>query len=325
MSRVIKSRSSWTTAKEGFGVALNSKNVKGVVFHYPGDGNVTRRGTTEAFSESLFRAYRNYHVNSRKWPDIGYNFGIDQAGRVWSLAGRKKAAHTASAKNPYANYYYVGVLLLIGNNERPSEEMVASANWLLKQVDSWYGITEVLGHKQVYGSATACPGTKVTALIGNGTIGLKGSIKPVPAAPPAAKPGKSYAKRRYSKNEIASIQTALRTMGYYNRVIDSDYGWYTYKAVKDYQAAQLCCKLVVDGDWGPVVQKHFTWVKALQTALNKWKSSYAKLSVDGDYRSITGRRVRDVQSRNRGGAYKGVVDGRPNSTVLRMLNVPKHP
>lgn len=325
MTRVIKNRAEWTTTPEGFGVHLNAKNVKGAVFHYPGDGNVARAGTTEAFSESLFRAYRNYHVNGRKWPDIGYNFGIDQAGRIWSLAGRKKAAHTASSRNPYANYHYVGILLLIGNNETPTKELIASANWLLTRIDSWYGINEVLGHRDVFGSATACPGTKVTALIKAGTIGLRGSTTVKPTTPPPATSKTKYAKRKYTKNEVTAIQKALQYMGYYNRVCDGDYGWWTAEAVKAYQKSQLCCKLVVDGDWGPVVQAHYTWVRELQGTLNKWKSSFAKLPVDGDYRSYTRRRVRDVQARNKGGAYKGNVDSKPNAATLNMLKVSKHP
>lgn len=329
MSRVINPRSSWTNAPEGFGVHLNAKNVRGVVIHYPGDGNAIREGTTKETTEALFRAYRNYHVNGRKWPDIGYNFGVDQAGRIWSLAGRKKAAHTASAKNPYANYYYVGILLVIGNNETPTKELISSVNWLIQRVNGWYGINEVLGHKQVYGSSTACPGTKVTELINEGKIGLRGSTTSV-STPPAepskpSKPRDNYKKRNYDKGEVSSIQRTLKYMGYYNRGIDDFYGWHTFEAVRAYQRSQLCCKLVVDGDWGPVVQKHYEWVKSLQEALNKWKSSYAKIPIDGDFRTFTQRRLRNVQARNKGGTYKGTVDGKPNSTVLNMLQVSKHP
>lgn len=321
----IYPRSAWTTTPEGFNVHLNAANVRGVVLHYPGDGNKVREGTSKAFSESLFRAYRSYHVNDRKWPDIGYNFGVDQAGRIWSLSGRKKAAHTASPRNPYANYYYVGILMLIGNNETPTEEMIRSVNSMIRQVNSWYGINEVLGHRQVYGSNTACPGDKVVALINKGIIGLNGPVSNKPTTPssPTFEPGtkNAYAKRSYTDSEVEAIQRTLKAMGHYNRLIDQDYGSYTFAAVKRYQETQLWGNLVADGDWGPSTQSHFEWVKDLQEALNKWKSSYEPLVVDGDYRIYTQRRVVDVQRRNEGGAYKGVVDGKPEAMTCKMLGI----
>lgn len=106
----IKPRSEWTSTPEGFSHALTAANVRGVVIHYPGDGDVTRLGISEERNEQLIAAYWRYHTKSRGWSDIGYNFAVSQSGLIWSAAGRKKAAHCASTKNPYANYYYVGIL-----------------------------------------------------------------------------------------------------------------------------------------------------------------------------------------------------------------------
>lgn len=329
MSHKILPRSDWTTTREGFSTHLNARTVRGVAIHYPGDGNVQRRGTSANTSRQLLRAYRNWHVTGRGWGDIGYNYAVDQNGNIWSAAGRKKAAHCASKANPYANAYYVGILLIIGNNEIPTNEMISALNWLIRQVNGWYGINEVKGHKQIYGASTACPGIHVSHRIGNGIIGLNG---PTSATPPASASSPSTsvkkdaaAKRTYKDGEVKSIQRTLRAMGYYNRAIDDDYGVFTASSVKLYQQSQLFGKLVPDSDWGPVTQKHFTWVKSLQTAMNLWKSSYAKLVVDGDYRTITRRRVLDIQRRNRGGAYKGYPDGVPGPVTCKMLAISNYP
>lgn len=338
MSYSIKPRSEWTSAPEGFSHPLTAANVKGAVIHYPGDGNVTRKGTSETFSESLFRAYRNYHVNGRGWSDIGYNFGVDHAGRIWSLAGKKKAAHCASAKNPYANYYYVGILLLVGNDEAPTDEMISAVNWLLKQINSWYGITEVLPHKGVYGASTACPGNKVTALITSGVIGLSGAVSSGSSSSSSSTTTttkkNTRAARTYKAGEVKAIQTVLKSMGYYSGALDDSYDDLTYEAVYNYQSSQLYGSLAKDGDWGPATQAHYEWVKTLQTVLNKWESEYEDLVVDGDYRTYTHRRVLEVQQRNKGGVYRikrnnkwvyGAVDGIPGEITCAMLGIPVHP
>ncbi|GAB3191717.1 peptidoglycan DD-metalloendopeptidase family protein [Nesterenkonia suensis] len=81
--------------------------------------------------------------------------------------------------------------------------------------------------------------------------------------------------------------------------------------------------LVADGHWGPVTEAHFEWVLRLQRALNQWRG--ADIPVDGDCRSVTMRRVREVQRRNHGGAYNGRVDGVPGPVTCRMLGIPTHP
>lgn len=69
-----------------------------------------------------------------------------------------------------------------------------------------------------------------------------------------------------------------------------------------------------------------TWVKKLQTELNKWKTDLPKLRVDGDYGSLTVRRVKEWQKRNKGGAYKGIyIDGKAGPLTCKGLGIPNPP
>lgn len=185
-------RSTWTNTVAGFkrysNRVFDKPRVKGVVLHYPGDGNITRGVLSVAQECGLFRAYRNWHVGNNGWADIGYNVGIGQSGRVYDLAGLTHAAgHAASNAYPRANHDYFGVVLLLGNNERPSAAMVNAINAVLRDLRhsrGFTGMTQVLGHRQVRGAVTACPGNQVMALINSGTFHFS---RPAPTPPPPAK------------------------------------------------------------------------------------------------------------------------------------------
>ena len=90
-------------------------------------------------------------------------------------------------------------------------------------------------------------------------------------------------------------------MGYDVGPDDGDYGNRTIKAVKAYQEdlnKYAGAKLFVDGDWGPVVQNWYDWVKQLQRTLPAW-TGVPKLVVDGQYGPATASAVRVLQTRNR--------------------------
>jgi len=170
------SRSAWTSTSAS-GVQLIPGSLIGVAVHWPGTKQAAIGDPGQASIASRLRSYRDFHVNTRGWRDIGYNFAIDQAGRVWQLRtttwhGNLVGAHAASAGNVTANYKYVGVLLVLGANEQPSTAMItAFGDWYHNRfLPKWPGRTDVRGHGQVPGAQTNCPGTRAKALIGNGTL-----------------------------------------------------------------------------------------------------------------------------------------------------------
>lgn len=91
-----------------------------------------------------------------------------------------------------------------------------------------------------------------------------------------------------------------------------------------YQIAQLDpFPLHHDQHWGEVTDQHYRWVHRLQVEMNKWKGS--NINENGNYNAATHSRVRDLQQRNHGGAYKGVVDGVAGPVFCKMLGVNNYP
>ena len=272
----IQPRSVWTSTKEGFSHVLLPGDVIGAVIHYPGDGNVTYAGRGVAHEKGRLRAYRNYHVGSRGWADIGYNLAIGQSGTAYWAAGKKKAAHCASSANPLANAKYFGILLILGDNERPSDAMIATLNEMLNLVRTWYPkATALLGHRQVYGASTACPGNVIMGLIDRGVIryGTTPTVTPAPApvtpAPaPSSKVWPEVALPLTDKHTTAShnawvrlmadigykdprpsksLQRWLRDRGYYKGLIDGDFAGWSIDALQRFLRDRGFYKGAIDG------------------------------------------------------------------------------
>jgi len=182
-------RSDWAPGKTG----SNGKfeKILGLVAHWPGDGIKTYSHDRQYVIDKL-RGYRSYHVNSRGWVDIGYNFAIDMAGRIWEGRGwRNVGAHAASNSNPRANRRYYGVIFLIGADQKLSQAAI-DAFWELQAevVRRNPGATQVLGHGSVPGAATSCPGPAVRAMLAAGSkaVSKPAQSKPAPAKPAPSKP-----------------------------------------------------------------------------------------------------------------------------------------
>lgn len=165
------SRSTWTSTAAS-GVSIGGGELVGVAVHWPGTTQATIGATSQSSMANRLRSYRNYHVGTKGWRDIGYNLAIDQAGRVWMLRstawhGNLVGAHCASASNPRANHKYVGVLLVLGASEQPSQAMKqAFRDWYHDRfLPKWPGRTDVRGHGQVPGAQTSCPGPRARAAI----------------------------------------------------------------------------------------------------------------------------------------------------------------
>ncbi|WP_157988015.1 peptidoglycan recognition protein family protein [Jiangella endophytica] len=159
-------RSAWTSTARG-GAQLTGNQLVGLACHWPGSTTDAYGVETADRVAGRLRGWRAYHVEDRGWSDIGYNFAIDQAGRVWDLRGSARVgAHSASPSNPDANHEFVGVLCIVGDRERPTSAMSA-AFWDFRRdvfLRRWPGRTDVRGHREVSGAQTACPGDPVIEL-----------------------------------------------------------------------------------------------------------------------------------------------------------------
>lgn len=325
----IIDRGAWDTSpdRRRFTRALQPGRVKGVVLHYPGDGNHTRAGLTAKGVGVLLRAYQRHHRTFRGWPDIGYCLAVDQSGRIYHLAGPKVAAHSATTVYPAANHERVGVLLVIGNNEAPSPAMRESVAWLRSALISgslpgWPalpGAHDLHGHRQMPGANTRCCGDHAINMI------ARGAFNPGSVSRDDDRPGPT------SSREVERIQRILKGAGFYAGTIDGIRGPVTVGAIKAYQAGQNWPKLVADGVWGPKTEAHAMWTGELQSALNRWSQRWDRrlplLRIDLDYGDLTQARVRDWQVRNHGKAYprKAPLDGEAGWLTVAGLGMRRHP
>lgn len=151
---------------------------------------------------------------------------------------------------------------------------------------------------------------------------------PKPVIPAKAPAKEAVAKATPKRSDaVEAIQRALRIAGYYSGWIDGIAGPMYTASVKKYQSGQRApYKLVADGKWGSTTQDHFEWVKSLQNGMNKWYvPSGAKLFIDGDYSTVTVKRVKTLMTRHKGNRYKGRVDGIPGSVFCKMIGIITYP
>jgi N-acetyl-anhydromuramyl-L-alanine amidase AmpD len=111
-----------------------------------------------AAEEKSAEQIKQYHL-SLGWRDIGYNYVIEKSGRV--VKGRSlevEGAHTAAAG---MNHKSIGIAV-IGDLEQhpPNGAQTKALIALLKELTETYHIppSNVLGHNEVEGAHTLCPG-----------------------------------------------------------------------------------------------------------------------------------------------------------------------
>ncbi len=204
-------RAGWTSTKPSSNGRY--RDVLGIAVHYPADGNVTNADLTQSQVAAKLRGYRHYHVHGRGWGDIGYNFAVDQAGRVWELRGMDNVgAHCASRSNPDANTRYVGVLFVIGNTEQPTAAAVEAFKDLRTQVLARFpSAVRVVGHGQVPGAQTSCPGQPLLALVADGTLTGQRPV-PVTTAPVRPSPTSTIAvDGKWGQQTTRALQAILGT------------------------------------------------------------------------------------------------------------------
>ncbi|CAB0673708.1 hypothetical protein FRC0024_00097 [Corynebacterium diphtheriae] len=162
-----------------------------------------------------------------------------------------------------------------------------------------------------------------------------GGEVPTPSPNPTPDPG-----GHIEGISVVALQRQLAVAGYYTGVIDGQAGPMTLAAILAYQKGQRYFpNLLRDGNWGPLTQGHYEWVKELQEAVNLWKtaSRMGKISIDGDYGAYAAKLVGQTITDNFAGAYtqavravyghdaKPVNDGLPGPAFCHMIGIPSHP
>lgn len=136
---------------------LKPEKIRYLIIHH----SATARDTT------TFEAVKKYHI-SKGWGDIGYHFFITPNGKV--MAGRSENTIGAHCQADSMNFKSLGICLP-GNfmTEVPTVEQLSSLLDLIKRLMSKYNIPKenVLGHREVSGASTVCPGDSLQKWVSN--------------------------------------------------------------------------------------------------------------------------------------------------------------
>ena len=179
-------RSSWgAKSSGGCDSPIYGPTTKGSVIHHTAGSN----SYSKADSASIVRATQAYHMNSRNWCDIGYNFLVDKYGQIFEgrAGGIDKPVRGAHAGNSAVNEQTMGVSLMgTFSSTTPTSAMKSATAALVawrhddysipaKGTYSVGGLTlnRIAGHRNV--KATECPGAQVYSWL-SASGGLRDSV-----------------------------------------------------------------------------------------------------------------------------------------------------
>ncbi|GAB3808323.1 peptidoglycan-binding protein [Micromonospora zhanjiangensis] len=245
------------------------------------------------------RAIQNYHMDSNGWSDIGYNFLVDTAGRVyegrgWDVEGAHASGH---------NVTHIGACF-IGSDGDVTTAALRSLRALYERANQHVGRTLAKTyHGQLPGNATDCPGSQLRTWVQNGM--MTDTVPPISDTDPS---NGGDGTGMTSVRSVASQQKAVNQAGYVPALdVDGLWGPKTYAGVKWVQG-QL--NVTADGLWGPNTEAAYlarygggtsaggmTSVRSVasqQTSVNRL--GYAPpLAVDGIWGPSTDTGVRWLQ------------------------------
>lgn len=183
------------------------------------------------------RSIQDFHMDTRGWSDIGYNFlvrddGTIYEGRGWLVAGAHATNHNTSG---------VGVCYIGQNN--PSEKARDTIRELYDEACRRAGraLTK-RGHGQLSGNSTDCPGSVLLAWVKSGMPATAGKADKLtaPSGNPALRMGDSGSR-------VVRLQTVLNFVLKSGLVIDGDFGAKTRAAVIQLQTRS---RIDTDGIYG---------------------------------------------------------------------------
>ncbi|XP_014482419.1 PREDICTED: peptidoglycan-recognition protein SC2-like [Dinoponera quadriceps] len=130
-----------------------------VVLHHSTGANCD----TQAICQLRIRGFQNYHMNSKGWADIGYNFIVGEDGNIYEGRGwGKQGAHSKPFNNKSIGICVIGDY----TNRTPNTAAVQAVQRL---IDHGVSIGEIkndyklLGHRQTW--QTACPGNSLYTMM----------------------------------------------------------------------------------------------------------------------------------------------------------------
>lgn len=158
-------RSDWTSVPAANARRLDPARVEGTVVHWNGPA-VPRSALTDP--RSFLEGVRRYHVYTKGWSDIAYNYAVDQQGDIWVLRGMNH--QSAANGNEDLNERFVAVLGIIGQGQEPSEAMLAGIRRVIAMQRERYAGRKIKTHQDVRPDGTDCPGPDLIAAVRSGAL-----------------------------------------------------------------------------------------------------------------------------------------------------------
>lgn len=192
----ILSRAAWGADEKlrgNYGEDIWYGQIKGAFVHHTASANGYAASEVPAIIRSIYR----YHVLSRGWDDIGYNFLVDRFGRVWEGAygGIDKpvvGAHTQYYNSSSFAMSAIGDFTSVTPSQAVLDAYSSLFAWKLGLAGVWdpQGTTDytypgsrdqrtISGHRDA--KATACPGQRLYDRIGTIRSGVERRMAAVPA------------------------------------------------------------------------------------------------------------------------------------------------
>ena len=130
-----------------------------VVVHW---GGATVPPVTKAGERSLLRGWQRFHINSRGWRDIAYNYAVGNSGTTYRLRGWNPSGATSGdfeGDGIPENNEAVACVWLGGSGGRISGKAFDAMGGLVRDVLTVIDLEPhvVIGHRDVKGT-TSCPG-----------------------------------------------------------------------------------------------------------------------------------------------------------------------
>lgn len=188
MAFTINPRRIWGALAAKYAYNLRTRPVRLVYIHHGAthvpfnlmdeDGDGVPDG-----EEATWKQYQRFHMTSRGWSDIAYNFGVGQSGSV--LEGRGWLRIGGATGHPDDSKSLA--ICAIGNFEvqRPTEALIqAIAQWIITGIELGHihPDAEIRGHRdKPYG--TSCPGKylyaelpKIRSMVADGRVSTEDTM-----------------------------------------------------------------------------------------------------------------------------------------------------
>lgn len=229
----------------------------GLAIHWAGDHQGLAGG--HAACQARLRQWQGFHMHTRGWVDLAYNWVVCQHGVV--MVGRGWAVRSAANGSNDGNDRYLAACWLGGlNDPPPSAQALTAFEWLINEVRSRGAGRDVQPHHTFF--PTECPGKVMSdhagmwrnlAIIGKPTVPTNSVA---PAFP--LRTGEYFGPRSGPTNSISGYVSHRRDLAKWQAKVgllgDGLYGPKTANAARSLQVSK---RLVVDEKIGPK-----TWVAA---------------------------------------------------------------